>query len=115
MAIRHVDGAGAEPDLLGRGRKPRDEGDAGGDVLRLVGDVLADIAFRKAQFVGKQEGFAVLLQGLPPILLEGWIGIVKNPSFMVCSSARAGFLIGRTCVARCMITSPKVKGEIITR
>jgi hypothetical protein len=27
-------------------------------------------------------------------LSTGWIGIVKNPSFMVCSSPKAGVLIG---------------------
>jgi hypothetical protein len=40
-------------------------------MFSAVGDVLPDIAFRKAQFVGKQEGFAVLLQRLSPILLDG--------------------------------------------
>jgi hypothetical protein len=27
-------------------------------------------------------------------LSTGWIGIVKKPSFMVCSSPKAGFLFG---------------------
>jgi len=56
--------------------------------------VFADIAFAKAQFVGEQESFPVLFQGCRQSFSTGWIGIVKNPSFMVCSSRGAGFLIG---------------------
>ena len=59
MGVRHIDRAGAEPDLLGGGCDPGEERDAGGDVLGLVGDVLADIGFGEAQFVGQQESFAV--------------------------------------------------------
>ena len=64
MGVRHVDRAGAQLDLLGGGRDPRDERDARGDILGPVGDVLADIALGKPQFVGQQEGFAVLLAGI---------------------------------------------------
>ena len=62
MGVRHVDGAGAEPDLLGGGRDPGQERDAGGDVLGLVGDVFADIGLGEPEFVGQQEGFAVFPQ-----------------------------------------------------
>jgi hypothetical protein len=52
MGVRHIDRAGAKPDLLGGGCDPRQERDAGSDVLGLVGDVFADIGFGKSQFVG---------------------------------------------------------------
>jgi hypothetical protein len=32
--------------------------------------VFANIGFSKPEFVGQQEGFAILLQGQPPILVE---------------------------------------------
>ena len=63
MGVRHVDRAGAEPDLPGGGGDPGQECDAGGDVFGLVGDVFADIGFGKAELVGQQERFAVLPQG----------------------------------------------------
>ena len=81
MAVRHVDRAGAEPDLPGGGRKPGDEGDAGSDVLGLVGDVLADIRLRKPKLVRQKESFPVLLQGLPPILFKGMDRHREEPEF----------------------------------
>src|ERR1700760_582092 len=71
MRVRHIDGAGAKLDLFGWGRDPGEERDAGGDILGLVGDMFADIGLAEAELIGKQEGFAVLLQRTPPILLEG--------------------------------------------
>src|SRR4051794_20921822 len=70
MGVRHVDGAGAEFYALGGSGDPGDERDAGGDVFRLVGGVLADIALGIAEFVREQERFAVLLQRLPPVLAD---------------------------------------------
>ncbi len=70
MRVRHIDGAGAELDLFRGGGEPGDKGDAGGDVLGFVGDVLADIGLGEAQLVREQERFAVLLQRQPPILVE---------------------------------------------
>jgi hypothetical protein len=63
MGVRHIDRAGTEPDLLGRGGDPREESDRRGDVLGLVGDVLADISLGESQFVSQQEGFAVFPEG----------------------------------------------------
>src|SRR5687768_14736774 len=70
MAVRHVDRAGAELDALGRIGERGDEHGAGGDVLGLVGRVLADITLDEAELVGEQEGLAILAQRLPPILAE---------------------------------------------
>ena len=47
-----------------------DEHRAGGDVLGLVGGVLADIAFGEAELVGEDEGLAILAQRLPPVLVQ---------------------------------------------
>src|SRR5260370_19435945 len=70
MGIGHIDRAGAKPDLLGGSGDPRQERDAGGDVLGLVGDVFADVSLGKPQFVGQQESLAVFLQGQLPILFD---------------------------------------------
>jgi hypothetical protein len=83
MRVRHVDGAGAKLDLPGRRREPRDESYAGSDILRSVGDVLADIGLGEAEFIGQQESLAILRERKPPILVD-----------MVCSSPKAGFLFG---------------------
>jgi hypothetical protein len=63
MGVRHIDGASAKLYLLGGGRDPRDERDARGDVLSLVGDVLANIGFGESQLVSQQESFAVFPKG----------------------------------------------------
>ena len=67
MSVRHVDGAGAKLDLPGCGCEPRDESDAGSDILGLVGDVLADIGFGEAEFTpvngAQAEGFEAQLTG----------------------------------------------------
>ncbi len=99
-------GAGAEPDLLGRGREPRDKGDAGGDVLGLVGDVFADIGFGEAQFVGQQESFAVLLQGQPPILVER-MNRHREESEIHCRSFQAPLSRTEPSVVDTITTSPE--------
>jgi len=38
------------------------------------------------QLIRQQKGFTIFLQGKAPILVERWIGIVKNPRFIVYSS-----------------------------
>jgi hypothetical protein len=58
MGVRHVDGAGAELDPLGRGRNPGQERDARSDVFGLIGDVLADIGFGKAENPSPEDGSA---------------------------------------------------------
>ena len=70
MRVGHVDGAGAELDALGGVDQRGDEHDARGDVLGLVGDVLADVALHEAELVGQDERLAVLPERHPPILLE---------------------------------------------
>src|ERR1700722_7470854 len=70
MRVWHVDSAGAKLDVLGRGRDPGEERNAGSDVLGLIGHVLADIGFAKSEFVGEQEGLAVFFQRESPILFE---------------------------------------------
>ena len=90
-----IDRAGAELDLLGGRGEPGDESDAGGDVLGSVGDVFADIGFREPQFVGQQEGFTILLQGLPPILAKGMNRHREEPELHGLRLPRAGLLLGR--------------------
>jgi hypothetical protein len=68
--VRHVDRAGAEFDLLGRVDQACDEHRAGGDVLGLVGGVLADVALDEAELVGEDEGLAVLAERFPPVLVQ---------------------------------------------
>src|SRR5260370_42045158 len=48
-----------------------DDNRAGGEVLDLVGGVLADIAGDIAELIRQDEGLAILAQGLPPLLVEG--------------------------------------------
>ena len=67
MAVRQVDRAGAEPHGLDAAGQAGEEHGAGGDVLRQVGDVLADIALAKAERVGEQERLLVLAQRFPPV------------------------------------------------
>ena len=109
MRVRHVDGAGAEFDLFRRGGEPGDEGNAGGDVLGLVGDVLADIGLGEAQFVRQQESFAVLLQGQPPILVERMDRHGKEPEIHSLLFPTTDFCWQRTCFVRGIMTSPKSK------
>ena len=94
MSVRHVDGAGAKLYLPGRRREPRDEGYAGSDILCLVGDVLADIGFGEAEFIGQQESLAVLLEGKPPILLDRMNRHRKEPKLHGLLFPEAGFLFG---------------------
>jgi hypothetical protein len=56
-----------------------DKGDAGGDILGPVGDVLADIGFGEAQFIGEQEGFAIFPKRYTPILINGMDRHRKEP------------------------------------
>src|SRR5438034_2238636 len=81
MSVWHVDGAGAKLDLLGRRGEPGDEGDAGGNVFGPVGDVLSDISLGESQFVCQQEGFAVFVQGYPPVLVDGMDRHREEPEF----------------------------------
>src|SRR6185437_14795789 len=67
---RHVDSAGPEPDPLGLSRNPSQESDAGGNVLGLVGHVLADIAFRKTKLVSEQKRLAIFVEGDAPIFFQ---------------------------------------------
>ncbi len=95
MGIRHVDGAGAQLDLPGRRGEPGDEGDAGGNILCLVGDVLPDIGLGESQLVCQQKRFTVFLEGQPPILVDRMDRHRKEPEFHDLHSPRAGFLFGR--------------------
>ena len=94
MRVWHVDGAGTELDLPGRRGDPGNEGDAGGDVLGLVGDVLADISFGKPQLIGQQERFAVLFQRQPPILVDRMDRHGKKPEIHSLLFPKTGFLFG---------------------
>jgi hypothetical protein len=71
MRVRHVHRAGAELDVLGVVGQRRQKDRAGGDVLRLVGGVLAAQSDREAELVGQDESFAILAQRRPPILVQG--------------------------------------------
>ena len=64
MAVRQVDRAGPKLDLLGRRCEPGNERDAGGDVFGLVGGMLPDIRFGKAELIRQQEGFPILAERL---------------------------------------------------
>jgi hypothetical protein len=70
MGVRHIDRASTESDLFGSGGDPGKERDAGGDILGLVGDVLADIGLGEPEFVGQQESFTVFPKGKLLILAE---------------------------------------------
>ena len=59
MAVRQVDGAGAEADLPRLVGKAGDEGQRGGDGLGQIRHVLADESFGKAQLVRQQDGGTV--------------------------------------------------------
>jgi len=71
MRVRKVGGAGAELDLRGLGDEGRQEDETVGDVLRLVGQVLADKGVVKHQLVGQDDGLAVFLQGGDGVALPG--------------------------------------------
>jgi len=113
MCVRHVDGAGAEPDLFGRGGEPGDESDAGGDVLGLVGNVLADIGLAEPEFISQQERLAVLVERLPPILAERMDRHGKEPELhgLLFPTTRL-FIWQRTCFVRGVMTSPKSRESL---
>lgn len=83
MAVRQVDRAGPKLDLLGRRCEPGNERDAGGDVFGLVGGMLPDIRFGKAELIRQQEASRSSRSDCRQSLSRGWIGIVKKPSFMI--------------------------------
>ena len=64
MGVRHIDGAGAEHDLLRVVREAGEEHETRGDVLREVGDVLADQRLDVAELIREQDRLAVLDIGL---------------------------------------------------
>jgi len=72
--------------------------------------VLADIGLGEPQFVGQQEGFAVLLEGQPPILVHRMDRHRKEPEIhgLLLPKGRL-FVWQGTCVVRNMKTSPKSK------
>jgi len=72
VRVRHVDGAGAEPDLLRCGRDPGKKRDGRGDVFGLIGDVFADIGLAESELIGQKEGFAIFAQRDFPVLAE-WV------------------------------------------
>src|SRR2546430_15972317 len=109
MSVRQVDGAGAKPELPGRRREPCDESDAGRNVLGSVGDVLANIGFGEAEFIGQQESLAILLERKPPILVDGMDRHRKEPELHGLLFPRQAFVWHRTCVVRRMKTSSKSK------
>src|SRR5437764_11107688 len=110
MSVRHVDGAGAKPDLPGRRPEPCDESDAGRNVLGSVGDVFANIGFGEAEFIGQQESLAILLERKPPILVDGMDRHRKEPKLhgLLFPKGRL-FVWHRTCVVRRTKTSSKSK------
>ena len=59
-----------ELDVLGLGDQRRQEHHAVGDVLGLVGQVLADEGVVEAELVGEDDGLAVLLQRLGPVAVQ---------------------------------------------
>jgi hypothetical protein len=65
MGVGHVDGAGPEPDALGRSRDPGEEGDRRRDASR-------------SSCSDCRQSFS-----------NGWIGIVKKPSFIAAGSSKA--------------------------
>ena len=70
MRLRQVRGAGAELDGFRLGDQRRQENETVGDVLGLVGEVLADEGVVEAELVGEDDGFAVLLQCFERIALD---------------------------------------------
>ena len=85
VGVRHVHRAGAEPDLLHRGRTSVARNTTQEVMFSAsIGNVLAAIAFGEAEFVGQDE----TPRGLPAAtarqsLSNGWIGMVKKPNFIV--------------------------------
>jgi hypothetical protein len=74
MVVGQVDRAGAEPDPPGLAQQPGDEDQRGRDVLRRIGEVLADETFAEAQLLGEQHQLPVLLERdgqFPPRRMDG--------------------------------------------
>ena len=90
MAVRHVDGAGAEPMRLVASTSVAMNIDARGDVLGLVGDVLADIALDEASSSARMKASRSSLSDTRQSLPKGWIGMVKKPSSISFLNASAG-------------------------
>ena len=67
MHVREIAGAGGELDGLGVGDQRGVEDHAVGDVLGLVGEMLAHEGVIEAEPVGQDDGLAVLLQRLRPV------------------------------------------------
>ena len=88
---------------------PCDESDAGRNVLGSVGDVLANIGFGEAEFIGQQESLAILLERKPPILVDGMDRHRKEPELHGLLFSKQAFVWHRTCVVRRMKTSSKSK------
>ena len=64
MTVRHVDGARAQFDLLGFKSQTAQEHQARGDVLRQIGNVLANISFGVTESVSQDDGLTILAQRL---------------------------------------------------
>ena len=70
VLLRQVGGAGGELDLGGGRDQGRQERHAVGDILAAVGQVLAHEGAAEAQFVGQDDGLAVLLERLRPVPVQ---------------------------------------------
>jgi hypothetical protein len=75
--VRQRRGSGRKLDALGRVNEGRLEQHAVGDVLRLVGKVLADERVVKAESVGEDDRLPVLLQGLGEVAVKRMDGHCK--------------------------------------
>jgi len=64
VRVRKVRGAGRELDALGRVHQGGEEDEAVGDVLGLLGEVLADERVVEPELVGEDHRLAVLLERL---------------------------------------------------
>ena len=67
MLLRQIGGAGTKLDGFGIADQRRQKQQAVGDVLRLLGQMLANECVVKTQLVGENDGLAVFLQGLGAI------------------------------------------------
>jgi hypothetical protein len=74
MHLGQVRRPGRQLDAPRHGDQRRQKLHAVGDVLRLVGQVLADERVMKAELVGEDHGLAILLEGLPPVARDGMNG-----------------------------------------
>ncbi|MCP1976137.1 hypothetical protein M2181_008322 [Bradyrhizobium elkanii] len=113
MRVWHVDGAGSKLDLLGCGCEPGNESDAGGDVLGLVGDVLADIRLGEPELIREQKSLTILPERLPPILVEKMDRHRKKTELHDPPPRDLNFGWQGTCVLPEAKTSPAA--QIITR